>query len=181
MLHIYASVASSQGDSPLDAELAVVDLDTISDLEPERYRRIVGFTGSFEATAVELHRVCSVILHRPFEMRVFREELLSYFPLEAAIVPATSPSLPILRLEGQSLRIGEFLLPLTATEQKIMAYLFANRGMTVSREALAEKIGGGQNNKTDVYICYLRKKMQPYSEKNWIRTIRGEGYCLVFS
>jgi len=53
-------------------------------------------------------------------------------------------------------------------------------GEPVSRERIAEGIGESSANKVDVYICYLRRKLEQVTGLRVIRTVRGKGYCVAF-
>lgn len=69
---------------------------------------------------------------------------------------------------------------LTKKEFDLLHYLMANKNLLLTREQILEKIWGydyvGDTNIVDVYIRYLRNKIdQPFSHK-FIYTIRGVGY-----
>jgi two-component system OmpR family response regulator len=67
---------------------------------------------------------------------------------------------------------------LTPIEFLIVECLLQNRGKTVSREMLDELIGISDNNKTDVYVCYLRRKFRELTPIPMIQTVRGKGYMM---
>ncbi|QEE48300.1 response regulator transcription factor [Flavobacterium alkalisoli] len=78
-------------------------------------------------------------------------------------------------------REGE-LIALTAKEFKLLYYLAKNTGITLSREKILDNVWNinfdMNTNVVDVYINYLRKKIdKPYSVK-LIHTIKGLGYVL---
>jgi hypothetical protein len=57
-------------------DLILVDLDSASiPHKVGKNARIVGFTRHFEVSQLDAERRCSMILHRPFQMRVLREEV----------------------------------------------------------------------------------------------------------
>lgn len=73
-------------------------------------------------------------------------------------------------------------ISLTAKEYEMLEYLMYNKGIVLSREKIENHIWNfeymGGTNVVDVYIRYLRKKIDdPYSKK-LIHTIRGFGYLL---
>ncbi len=73
-------------------------------------------------------------------------------------------------------------IPLSKKEYDLLLYLMENRDIVLDRERLIEKVWGydfvGDTNITDVYIRYLRSKIdQPYGVR-FIRTVRGVGYVL---
>ncbi len=77
---------------------------------------------------------------------------------------------------------GQRLLELTALEYRLLEYLFHRSGEVVSRAAIWEHVfedsTGGSSNAVDVYIGYLRKKLNAGNLPNLIHTRRGQGYIL---
>jgi len=57
-----------------------------------------------------------------------------------------------------------------------MSCLLANRGSAVSREMLSAFVGESTTNKTDVHVCYLRRKIATVTERAIIKTVRNKGY-----
>jgi len=76
---------------------------------------------------------------------------------------------------GQSVRLGE-------KELRILEYLFSNRGRILTREQLALKIWGFENeaeyNNVEVYMSFTRKKLNFVASRVEIKAIRGLGYEL---
>ena len=60
-----------------------------------------------------------------------------------------------------------------------MSALLAKRGSSVSREHLSSLLGESSTNKTDVHVCYLRRKIAAVTERPIIKTVRGEGYKIA--
>lgn len=73
-------------------------------------------------------------------------------------------------------------IELSAREYSILEYMIRNRGVVLSREKIENHIWNfdymGGTNVVDVYIRYLRKKIDDPYEKKLIHTIRGFGYSL---
>ncbi len=71
---------------------------------------------------------------------------------------------------------------LTALEYRLLEYLFYRSGEVVSRTAIWDHVfedsTGGSSNVVDVYIGYLRKKLNTGELANLIQTRRGLGYIL---
>lgn len=67
-------------------------------------------------------------------------------------------------------------------EYQLLEYLMHNTGQILSREQITEKIWGydsnAEYNNVDVYISFLRKKLQFVSSNMQICTIRSVGYIL---
>ena len=73
-------------------------------------------------------------------------------------------------------------IELSNKEFSILRYLSINRGVVLSREKIEEHIWNydyaGSSNVVDVYIRYLRRKIDDNYEPKLIRTVRGAGYVL---
>jgi DNA-binding response OmpR family regulator len=71
---------------------------------------------------------------------------------------------------------------LTAKEFALLEYLMRNAGNAVTRAMIIEHVWGlsftSMTNVVDVYINYLRKKVDAGFEHRLVRTIRGIGYAL---
>lgn len=71
---------------------------------------------------------------------------------------------------------------LTALEYRLLEYLFYRAGEVVSRSDIWERVFedgmGGSSNAVDVYIGYLRKKLNAGEKPDLIHTRRGQGYQL---
>jgi len=71
-------------------------------------------------------------------------------------------------------------VPLSKKEYDLLEYMMENSGIVLSREKLIEKVWGydyyGDTNVTDVYIRYIRAKIDQKYNRSYIRTIRGVGY-----
>lgn len=97
-----------------------------------------------------------------------------------------SPSIRIGDLVVDSLKKrafrGEREISLTRLEYRILAYLAHREDQVVSRAEIGEHVyqdhDSGNSNKVDVYISYLRRKLNADGEPDLIHTIRGLGYVL---
>jgi DNA-binding response OmpR family regulator len=73
-------------------------------------------------------------------------------------------------------------LTLTATEYRLLEYLVRRAEAIVTRDQLAEYVWGGDydpdSNVADVYVGYIRRKLQAMRAPPLIHTIRGLGYML---
>lgn len=71
---------------------------------------------------------------------------------------------------------------LSAKEFALLEYLIRNQGVVLSRETIENHIWNydyeGGSNVVDVYIRYLRKKIDDGYPEKLIHTIRGSGYVL---
>ena len=87
----------------------------------------------------------------------------------------TSSAMLTCQSTGQSVRLGE-------KELRILEYMFSNQGQIMTREQLAVKIWGFENeaeyNNVEVYMSFTRKKLAFVGSKVEIKAVRGLGYEL---
>jgi len=71
---------------------------------------------------------------------------------------------------------------LTKKEFDLLVYLVENQGIVLTREDILSNIWGydymGETNIVDVYIRYLRSKIDDPFEQKLIKTVRGVGYVI---
>jgi DNA-binding response OmpR family regulator len=79
-------------------------------------------------------------------------------------------------------RFGGEPLQLTKKEYDILYYLMTHRDKAVTRDELLENVWGyeyaGDTNVVDVYIRYLRHKIDERFGEKYIYTVRGVGYVI---
>jgi two-component system response regulator MprA len=79
-------------------------------------------------------------------------------------------------------RRGDRQFELTPTEFDLLHYLMRHPRQVLQREQILEEVWGydfgGDDNVLEVYIGYLRKKMEQAGEPRLIQTVRGVGYVL---
>jgi DNA-binding response OmpR family regulator len=123
-------------------------------------------------------------LPKPFEF----PELLARVKalLRRATITAESAVMRVrdLSLDPISRRVerGGKEIELTQKEYALLEYLMRNAGRVVSRQMISENVWKQQmdplTNVVDVYINYLRKKLEEDRDNPLIRTVRGAGYVL---
>lgn len=73
-------------------------------------------------------------------------------------------------------------IELTKREFDLLQYLLENKNIVLTRERILETVWGydytGDTNVVDVYIRYLRSKIDDRFDKKLIHTVRGVGYLL---
>ncbi|MHB8126645.1 MAG: response regulator transcription factor [Desulfitobacteriaceae bacterium] len=73
-------------------------------------------------------------------------------------------------------------IELTKREFDLLHYLLKNKGIVISREALLENVWGfdftGETNAVDVYVRFLRGKIDEVFDIKLIHTVRGVGYVI---
>lgn len=77
---------------------------------------------------------------------------------------------------------GKRLIELTAKEFDLLEYMIAHPRQVLTREQILDKVWGydfmGDSNIIEVYVRYLRLKLEANQEKRLIQTVRGVGYVL---
>jgi len=98
-----------------------------------------------------------------------REQPLAYADL--TLDPATRET-----------RRGDRVFELTPTEFALLHYLMRHPRQVLQRDQILEEVWGydfgGDDNVLEVYVGYLRKKMEQEGETRLIQTVRGVGYVL---
>lgn len=122
---------------------------------------------------------------KPFEM----EELLARIRAGLRRGKVEAGKLKLLELADLSINVStrEVIkqgdhIDLTKTEYDLLEYLLRNKELVLTRDQIIEHVWGydfvGDSNILDVYIRYLRNKLDyPYQTK-LIQTVRGVGYIL---
>ncbi len=77
---------------------------------------------------------------------------------------------------------GEYVIELTATEFQVLAYLMRHTGRVLTKDQIMEQVWGWDSevtsNVVEVYIHYLRGKVDLGFPRPLIRTVRGVGYTI---
>ncbi|MEA2662677.1 MAG: two-component system, OmpR family, response regulator MprA [Chloroflexota bacterium] len=73
-------------------------------------------------------------------------------------------------------------IQLSRTEYQLLELLLANQGKVLSRDVIFDKVWGydfgPESNSLDVYVGYLRRKLEADGEPRIIHTVRGVGYVM---
>jgi DNA-binding response OmpR family regulator len=120
---------------------------------------------------------------KPFSI----EELLAR--IRAHLRRTQEPDQDILQFEDLNLNRrtrqvyrGKKSIELTAKEFDLLEYLLSHPRQVFTREQILERVWGydfmGDSNIIEVYIRYLRLKLEENNEKRLIYTVRGVGYAL---
>lgn len=77
---------------------------------------------------------------------------------------------------------GRRLIELTAKEFDLLEYLLSHPRQVLTRDQILERVWGydfmGDSNIIEVYVRYLRLKLEQLNESRLIQTVRGVGYVL---
>ena len=115
------------------------------------------------------------------------EELLAR--IRTALRKTSQEEMMVLSASGLLLDTGRHTVTvngtpveLTKREFDLLHYLLKNKGLVISREALLEKVWGfdfgGETNAVDVYVRFLRGKIDEVFDIKLIQTVRGVGYVI---
>lgn len=122
-------------------------------------------------------------LVKPFS---FDELLARIRALLRKRVPDRSPMLTLSDLQMDTsahtvTRAGN-LISLTAKEYALLEYFLRNAGQVLTRDQIADHVWNYEcsfeSNLVDVYVRYLRKKIDQDNDEKLLHTIRGVGYAM---
>jgi DNA-binding response OmpR family regulator len=87
-----------------------------------------------------------------------------------------------LDMSSQSVKRGGKLINLTPKEYALLEYMMRNKGIVLSREMIEDNLWNfdyeGGTNVVDVYVSFLRKKIDTGCDKKLIQTVWGTGWVL---
>lgn len=90
--------------------------------------------------------------------------------------------LMVMDMKAHSLRRNEKVIELSRTEWDLLEYLLRNPGRTLTRQNILDYVWSYENQVkpelVDVYISYLRQKLNQPHLSDPIQTVRGVGYRL---
>jgi len=88
----------------------------------------------------------------------------------------------VLNTASHEVSRGGTAIHLSLTEFSLLRELMREPGRVQSREQLLQSVWGegfvGDSNVLDVYVRYLRRKLEPEGEPTLIQTVRGVGFLL---
>ena len=88
----------------------------------------------------------------------------------------------VMDMTAHKVEVNSKRIDLTAMEYRTLEYLAMRKGQVVSKEELLEHLYDFNwekfSNVIEVYISTLRKKIAPDKTRDFIRTIRNQGYLL---
>jgi len=83
---------------------------------------------------------------------------------------------------ARDVRIGERRVDLTAKEYELLELFMRHPQQVMTREVIYDRVWGydfgGESNIIEVYVRYLRQKLEAAGEPRLIQTVRGVGYIL---
>jgi two-component system response regulator ArlR len=124
---------------------------------------------------------------KPFAIEELLARIRAVWRKNIAVIQSETPkilSLGNLHLDPnkREVHINNDLVYLTKKEFDLLYYLLENKDIVVDRETIIEKVWGydflGETNAVDVYIRYLRTKIEEPYDLKIIHTVRGVGYVI---
>ena len=117
------------------------------------------------------------------------EELLARIRTALKKTPIFKENINILSIRELSIYLDQHMvtygntpIDLTKTEFDLLKYLIENKNIVLTRNKIIDVVWGyeymGDTNVVDVYIRYLRSKIDDRFNKKFIHTVRGVGYLL---
>ena len=87
-----------------------------------------------------------------------------------------------INMKSHQVARGGRAIELSGKEYAVLEYLMRNQGHVLSREQIEQHVWSfdyeGGSNMVDVYIRYLRRKIDEGFEQKLIHTVRGAGYVM---
>ena len=84
--------------------------------------------------------------------------------------------------DAMECRRGDRLIPLTRTEYSLLELFIANPRKVLPRDVIFDRVWGydfgPDSNSLDVYVGYLRRKLEQDGGSRVIQTVRGVGYVM---
>ena len=88
----------------------------------------------------------------------------------------------VIEKENRVVRRGDEIIELTKREYELLLTLMENVNVVLARDVLLKEVWGYESqietNVVDVYIRYLRNKIDRPGEDSYIQTVRGTGYVM---
>lgn len=121
-------------------------------------------------------------LLKPYQREKLLEQIELYLQPEIGISEQLRFGELILDLSTRQVIRQEQIIDLTMKEFELLKYLMSNPQQVMTREEIIENVWGydyrGESNVIEVYIRYLRLKIESQNHKRLIQTVRGIGYVL---
>lgn len=126
---------------------------------------------------------------KPFEIEELLARIRAHTRLPSSASPAQTDDSPVIVADNLSINKpsrevirGEQRIELTPKEYDLLVYLVEHKNHVMTREQIIKDVWDfefmGDTNVVDVYIRYIRQKVDKGFRHKLIKTIRGIGYCI---
>ena len=170
-----------------ECRLLIADADNrtaLAGVESVKYKKLLYVSRKNREGRADLP--CDAVIRRPVSVRELRRVATGLLSdadkLDTAEkickMPTADTDDITVDPEERTVRIGNDRIGLSEKEFSVFSLLLSKRGANVSREEISAAIGAGNSNEADVYICFLRRKLER-GGKRMILTARGVGYKLI--
>ena len=121
-------------------------------------------------------------LLKPYNREKLLEQIALYLQPETNTPEQLRFSELVLNLNTRQVIRKDRAIDLTMKEFELLKYLMSNPQQVLTREEIIENVWGydyrGESNVIEVYIRYLRLKIESQNNRRLIQTVRGIGYVL---
>jgi DNA-binding response OmpR family regulator len=169
----------------LDAEVFATEAEEIAELEKTQVL-LFGYPEALESVSPKIAAGYRVF-PRPFLMESFLSSFFeksdeSEFGVRPAKRRKSAADALILNEVSHTVSYKRQKVELTGREFALLLHLVKHKGETVTRASAAQAVwgkdGGADTNIVDVYVRYLREKLDEKFGIKIISTVRGEGYTI---
>ena len=168
----FADIASAAAASP---SLIVCDVDNFSKCSTDADIAVCGYENELKALGE-----CEYPTYmRPFDIEQMLDETIGVSVPNSAQKRkrAASDGLIMHSREHSATFRGE-TIKMSKKEFALLSLLVERKGSVVSREDAAALFGGDGSNVVDVYVKYLREKLDEHFGVKIISSVRGKGYTI---
>ena len=160
----------------------ILAAEGLCELPPHRRLKAAIFVDCGLLSAAMPEQVRLLILERPFSLAELRDFVKDV--MERADDREYEENSLIISAEDMTVSFGEATVKLTPREFSLLSYLHARPGETISRAELLHNLWMDENardtNVVDVYVRFLRQKLDEPLGLRLIRAVRGEGYVYAY-
>lgn len=173
-------------------DIMLPGIDGIQFTKMLRYRKnhipilIISALGEIEDKVEALDSGADDYLVKPFSFKELVSRIKALVRRENYKITANEGSIAIrdlkVDLDRYEVHKGDQPVDLSPKEFKLFKFLIENRNKTLSRTAILQAVWGidfdNNTNVVDVYVSYLRGKIDDGADISLIKTVKGVGYML---
>lgn len=160
----------------------VLAAEGLCELPPQRRLKAAIFIDCGLLAAAMPEQVRVLLLERPFALAELRSFVTDV--IERVDDKVYEENNLVISEEDMSVSFKEATVKLTPREFALLCYLHARPGETISRTELLQNLWHDENardtNVVDVYVRFLRQKLDEPLGLRLIRAVRGEGYVYAY-